>query len=436
MLDPKYIREHPEEVKEGARKKRVKVDIDLWLKLDERRKTLLSAAEQIKSRQKKLSARIPGLDSEEREKVLEKLSVLKKEFQAAQSELKEVSRRWEELLSEIPNVPSPDMPEGEDENDNLTVKTWGGVPEFDFAPKDHVQLGKELDLIDVAKAAEVSGSRFYYLKGDLVRLQFALTLFGLSVLTDEKIIAQIVEENDLNISTKPFVPLLPPVMIRKDIQKAIHRVFGDQTYAVEGENLNLVASAEHTMAPYHMNETLNEEELPKRYVGYSVAFRREAGTYGKDMGGIFRCHQFDKSEMEVFSTAETGLAEQRLIVALQEYMMQKLELPYRLQLVCTGDTGKPDYLQYDIETWFPGQNKYRETHTSDYMTDYQTRGIKSYYKTSAGERKLLHTNDATVFSGRPLAAIMENFQQADGTIIVPEVLRPFMGGQKTIRKTV
>lgn len=242
------------------------------------------------------------------------------------------------------------MPEGESDEDNVTVHEWGEKPKFDFEPKEHTILGKELDVIDVEKAAEVSGSRFYYMKGDLVLMQYALTQFAFETLGDSKIIRKVLEDKGLgHLSDKAFVPMIPPVMIRNDVQHAIHRVFGDQTYKIEKEDLNLVASAEHTIAPYHMNETLDEAVLPKRYIGISTAFRREAGTYGADMGGIFRCHQFDKTEMESFTTAETGADEQKMIVGLQEYMMQQLNIPYRLQQVCTGDTGKPDFQQFDIE---------------------------------------------------------------------------------------
>jgi len=435
MLDPKYIRENLELVKEGARKKRVKVDLDKWVDLDNQRKKLQGEFDEKKSKQNKISKEIGKANPEEREKILKGVTELKKEIQEIEKEIKKVKDEWQELLMNIPNPPSPEMPEGESDEDNITVKTWGKKPEFDFKPKEHNILGKELDIIDVEKAAEVSGSRFYYLKGDLVLMQYALTQFVFETLTNEEILKKILKDNNLeHLSSKPFIPVIPPVMVRREVQKSIHRVFGDQTYRIEDEELNLVASAEHTLAPYHMNEVLNEDELPKRYIGISTAFRREAGTYGKDMGGIFRCHQFDKSEMESFTTAENGKDEQKFIVAIQEYLMQSLEIPYRLQQVCTGDTGKPDYQQFDIEAWLPGQNAYRETHTSDYMTDYQTRGIKSFYKTKNGEKKLLHTNDATAFAGRPMVAIMENFQTKEGEIIIPKVLRKWMGNKEKITK--
>ncbi len=435
MLDPKYIIENLELVKEGARKKRVEVDIDKWVNLNNERKKIQGELDEKRAEQNKISKEIGKASEDEREKLISGVAELKKEIQKTEEKLKEVLVEWDEILMNIPNPPSPEMPEGVDDSENITVKTWGKIPKFDFEPKEHSELGKELDIIDVEKAAEVSGSRFYYMKGDLVLMQYALTQLAFETLTNEEEIKKVLKEKKLEyLSSKPFIPMIVPVMIRREVQKSIHRVFGDQTYRIEKEDLNLVASAEHALAPYYMNEVLKEEELPKRYVGISTAFRREAGTYGKDMGGIFRCHQFDKSEMESFTTAETGSDEQKLIVGLQELLMQKLEIPYRLQQVCTGDTGKPDYQQFDIEAWMPGQNQYRETHTSDYMTDYQTRGIKSFYKTKDGKKKLLHTNDATAFAGRPLVAIMENFQTKEGNIVIPKVLRKWMGNKEIIKK--
>ena len=435
MLDPKFIRDNLELIKEGARKKHVKVDIDLFVKKDDERKETQNNLDEKRAEQNIITKKIAKEEKEgQRSKTIAEVSVLKAEIQKLEKKLKPILDEWNVILMEIPNPPSPKMPEGNSDEDNVTLRTWGEIPKFDFKPKTHDVLGKELDILDTEKAAEVSGSRFYYLKGDLVLLQFALTMFAFEVLTNEEIIKKVINEKGLKLSSKPFIPMLPPVMIKNTVQTAIHRVFGDQTYKIRNEDLNLVASAEHTMAPYHMNEVLDEKDLPKRYIGYSTAFRQEAGTYGKDIKGFFRNHQFDKSEMESFTTAETGEDEQEMIVGLQEYMMQQLKIPYRVQSICTGDTGKPDYQQYDIECWLPGQGKYRETHTSDYMTDFQTRRIKSFYKTEDGKRKLLHTNDATVFAGRPMIAIMENYQTKNGEIIIPEILRKYMFGKSVIKK--
>ena len=435
MLDIKFIRENIEEVKEGIRKKKSKVDLERFLILDDERKKIQKEFEEKRAEQNIASKKIGEAQAGEREKMILEVSALKEEIQKLEQKMKPILEEWNEILMNIPNPPSPEMPEGGSDEDNVTIYEWGEKPKFSFEPKTHDVLGKDLDIIDVEKAAEVTGSRFYYLKGDMVFLQFAMTRFAFDVLTDENIIKQILKDKNLeHLSSKPFIPMLPPVMIKNEVQESIHRVFGDQTYKFEEDNLNLVASAEHTLAPYHMNEVLNEEDLPMRYIGHSTAFRREAGTYGKDMKGIFRAHQFDKTEMESFTSAETGADEQKLIIGLQEYLMQALKLPYRLQQVCTGDTGKPDYQQFDIEAWLPGQNAYRETHTSDYMTDYQTRGIKSFYKTKDGERKLLHTNDATAFAGRPLVAILEVYQKENGDIEIPEVLQKYMGGRNLITK--
>lgn len=437
MLDPKFVRDNVDLVKEAARKKRARVDIDQFVDLDDRRKLLQTKLEEKRTEQNAATKRIRDTDDAARASLIQEVAELKSEVQRLEQELKPLLAEWQAVLVAIPNIPSPKMPEGANDNDNVTIRTWGEQPTFDFIPKTHDVLGKELDILDTDKAAEVSGARFYYLKGDLVLLQFALTMFAFETLGNQEIIEHVLSEKGLRLSPKPFVPMLPPVMIKNSVQSAIHRVFGEQTYKIGDEdNLNLVASAEHTMAPYHMNETLNEEDLPRRYIGYSTAFRKEAGTYGKDMKGFFRCHQFDKSEMESFTTAETGEDEQELIVGLQEHMVQQLRIPYRVQQICTGDTGKPDYQQYDIECWLPGQGAYRETHTSDYMTDYQTRGIKSFYKTKDGSKKLLHTNDATGFAGRPMIAIMENYQTKDGEIDIPDVLRKYMGGKERITKTM
>lgn len=437
MLDPKFIRDNLGLIKEAARKKRAKVDIDLFITLDDKRRALQSELDNKRAEQNTATKNISLAQGDQRDKMIAEVSDLKAAIQKLEQDLKPVLEEWNSILMNIPNPPSPKMPEGDSDEDNVTIRTWGEIPKFDFEPKTHEVLGKELDILDTEKATEVSGSRFYYLKGDLVLLQFALTMFAFETLTNEEILKKVIKEKGLNLSSKPFIPMLPPVMIKNTVQSAIHRVFGEQTYKIkEEENLNLVASAEHTMAPYHMNEVLDEADLPKRYIGYSTAFRKEAGTYGKDMKGFFRNHQFDKSEMESFTSAETGESEQEMIVGLQEHMMQSLKIPYRVQQICTGDTGKPDYQQYDIECWLPGQGKYRETHTSDYMTDFQTRGIKSFYKTKNGEKKLLHTNDATAFAGRPMIAIMENYQTKDGEIMVPEVLRKWMGGKEKITKTL
>ncbi len=427
MLDIKFIRENPEEVKKACQNKGANIDIDFFLKIDEERRKLKNEIEKLRAERNKLSASF-----KEKENIA-KAKEIKEQLSPLEDKFKKIDEEYNKILFSIPNVTDPEMPVGKNEEDNVEVKKWGQIPEFDFQPKSHIELGKKLDIIDVEKASEISGTRFYYLKNEAVLIQFAIIQFVFEILTNRKIIDQIIKESGAKVISKVFQPILPPVMIRDKVQRSIHRVFGDQTYSLKNEELNLVASAEHTLAPYHMNETLPKEKLPLRYIGYSTAFRREAGTYGKDMGGILRTHHFDKLEMESFTDAETGKEEQKFIIAIQEYLVQQLEIPYRLVHICTGDTGNPDYDQFDIESWIPSQNKYRETHTSDYMRDYQTRGIKSYYIDEKGEKRLLHTNDATAFAiGRILIAIFENYQQKDGTIKVPKVLKKYLNGQEVI----
>ncbi len=434
MLDIKFIRENVERVKAAVEGKNKSIDIGKLLELDDERKALQSKLDDARAEQNKASAEIAKASEGDRQGMIEAVSTLKGKVQELEQQLAPVQEEFDALLYTVPNITDPAMPIGKSEEENVVIKKVGEIPSFKFEPKEHWELGKTLDILDTEKAAEVSGARFWYIKGDLVRLQFALHQFAIDTLINEEIIKEVRDSLELEyLSSKPFVPMLPPVMIRDSVQRAIHRVFGDQTYSIENEDLNLVASAEHTLAVYHMNETIAENELPKRYIGYSTAFRREAGTYGKDMKGMLRGHQFDKSEMESFTTAESGADEQRLILGLQEYMVSRLGLPYQVLQICTGDTGAPDYQQFDIECWLPGQDAYRETHTTDYMTDYQTRGIKSFYKTNNGDRKLMHTNDATAFAGRTLIAIMEIYQQEDGSIKIPEVLQKYMGGQGVIK---
>jgi seryl-tRNA synthetase len=330
----------------------------------------------------------------------------------------------------VPNVPLENVPIGVSEKENAVVREWGKKPSFDFEPKNHWQIAEERGLIDKERAAKVAGSRFAYIKGDLVRLQFALVQFGLDVLTNEEVIKKIVQDFDIKTVSKPFIPVLPPAVARTDVYIATGRLNKEeQTYKLEGDDLWLNASAEHTLAPMYLNETLSEADLPLRYVGYTTAFRREAGTYGKDVEGIIRLHQFDKLEMESFTKPEDGLNEHLLMVAIQEYLVQQLVLPYQVLEKCTADIGFPNAKGVDVEIWMPGQNKYRETHTADFISDFQARSMQTRVKKDSGT-EFVHTNDATAFAaGRMLVAIIENYQNADSSIRIPDVLQPYLGGQ-------
>lgn len=288
--------------------------------------------------------------------------------------------------------------------------------------------------MDKERAAKISGSRFVYLKGDLVRLQFALIQYVMDTLGNQEIIQKLIDENGLHISAKPFSPVLPPAMLRTEPYVASARLNAEEvTYKLDNDDLWLNASAEHTLCTMYWNETLPEDQLPIRYLGYSPSFRREAGTYGKDTEGIIRLHQFDKLEMEVFSTAETGFDEHKLLIAIQEYLVGQLKIQYQYVQKCTFDIGKPNASGVDINCWFPGQKRFIETHTADYMTDFQSRDLSTKVKRKDGSTELVHTNDATAFAlGRILAAIVENYQDRDGSIWVPEILKGYLGGREKI----
>ncbi len=415
MLDIKYIRDNQEQVRAAIKNKLAKVDLDKLLEVDEKRRELISKSETVRAEQKKVKDREHGM-------------VLKTEFKALEEQLEIIEKEFIELMLLVPNIPTEDTPVGTSDAENVVTKTVGKVPEFKFPIKSHWELGQIHDLIDKDRAAKVAGSRFAYLKGDLVRLQFAALSFAMDQLTDPKVIQKIIKDNKLNISTKPFTLVLPPYLIKTDIYKATGRLNGAEvTYKLEGDDLWINASAEHSLAPMYQGEILEEAELPIRYLGYTTAFRREAGTYGKDMEGIMRMHQFDKLEMESFTTKEDGMQEHLFLIAVQEYLMQQFELPYHVLLKSTAEIGGPNARGVDLEVWVPSQNTYRETHTADYMADFQARRLQTKVRRKDGTSEFVHTNDATALSQRPLIFILENFQQEDGSVNIPKVLQKYTG---------
>ncbi|MBX4201022.1 serine--tRNA ligase [Candidatus Parcubacteria bacterium] len=417
MLDIKFIRENPRKVKEACVKKNMDGElVEQVLELDIKKRSLMTTLENLRAKQNRF-----GRDE------IEAAQKNKLEIKTLEPDLKETEENLNVLLMQLPNIPLEGVPVGKDESGNIVSKKVGKPPVFNFEVKNHWQLAEELDLIDKDRAAKIAGSRFAYLKGPLVLLWWALMRFGVDVLTDEKTLAKIARGAKLDVSTKPFVPILPPLMIKTEPYQAMDRLEPrEERYKIEGEDLWLQGSAEHVLGTMHMNETLDEKMFPIRYVGYATSFRKEAGTYGKDMEGIIRMHQFDKLEMESLTVAENSLNEHYFMVAIQEYLMAQLGLPYQVVLKCTGDIGKPNARGIDIDVWLPGQDKYRETHTADYMTDYQARRLQTKVRRKAGP-ELVHTNDATAFSQRPLIAILENYQQKDGSIKIPKVLQKYTG---------
>ena len=431
MLDIQFIRDNPELVAEKSKQKGYEIDVQQLLGFDKERRELLQQAEDLRRQRNELTAQNKGQKPGEEQ--VKAGRELKDKLSDLEHKLGSIEKEFVELLKTVPNMPLDDVPIGASEAENQVVKTVGDKPQFDFQPQNHWQIGVAKGWIDKDRAAKVAGSRFVYLKGDLALMEFALWQFALGQLTDEKILQGIIDDNDLKVTAKPFVPVLPPAAAKKEVFEATGRLNKEeQTYKIEGEDLWLNASAEHTLAPIHLDEIIDEKEFPLRYVGYTTAFRREAGTYGKDMEGILRLHQFNKLEMECFNLADDSLQEHFFLVAVQEYLMRQLGLPYQVVNKCTADIGFPNARGVDIEVWLPGQDKYRETHTADYITDYQAQGMRTRVRRSDGSVELVHTNDATAFSERPLIAIIENFQTKDGNVVVPEVLRPFMAAKTEI----
>ena len=429
MIDIRILRDQPDLVKAAAKNKNASIsskDIDHLIQLDIERRELLVKVEDMRRERNELSDGFKKAKPSSEQLAAGKK--LKERLVALEGKFEQIESQYLALLKKVPNIPTDDVPVGKTEDENVVVKTVGELPVFEFEPKNHWQLGEIHGWIDKERASKVAGSRFAYLKGALVRLHMAVINFGMDVLMDETALALIARDAGLNASTKAFVPVLPPAMIRTEIYEATCRLNSDEvTYKLEGDDLWLNASAEHSLVPMHQGEILPEADLPVRYVGYSTSFRREAGTYGKDMEGILRLHQFDKLEMESLTTAETSLDEHLFLIAIQEYLMAQLELPYQVIMKCTADIGNANARGVDIEAWLPGQGKYRETHTADYMTDYQARRLAMRVRRQNGDVELVHTNDATALSMRPLIAILENYQQEDGSVRVPKVLVKYYG---------
>ena len=408
MIDQNLIRSNPDKVKELIARKNFKPQIiDNFLDIDNQWRQIVSELDNNRALQKELSAG----------RKIEDSKILKEKIKKLEEKERELEKQKNELLQDIPNLPFEDALVGKDEQDNKTIKEVGKKPEFDFQFKDYLEIAEKLDLIDVKKAAEVSGSRFGYLKNEAVLLEFALIDLAFKTL---------IKEN--------FSPVIPPVMIKPEVYIGMGRLSESQKeerYYLPKDNLYLVGSAEHTLGPLELNEVMAEEELPKRLLGFSSCFRREAGSYGKDTKGILRVHQFDKVEMFSFTKPQDSETELRFLVSLQEKLISSLGLPYRVVEICTGDMGFTDARQFDIETWIPSQNTYRETNSASNTTDFQARGINARYKPKNGKPQFVHMLNATAFAiGRIIIAIIENYQQKDGSILIPKVLQNYMGGEK------
>ena len=413
MLDIKFIRENPEKVQRGCEKKQVKVNIDKLLEVDKRKREVLQALEDIRAQKNQASKQIPGMkNNKEKEKIILQMRELDRNHDRINESLKNIDLKFNQLMKEIPNLPLEEVPEGKDEKENVVLRKVAEPRKFDFKPKDHLEIGEKLNLIDVKRAAKTSGTRFGFLKGQAALLEFALINFGLELLIKEG-----------------FIPVLPPVLMKPEMMEAMGYVErgGEEIYFLEKDNLFLVGTSEQIIGPMHAGEVFEENELPKRYVGFSSCFRREAGSYGKDTRGIFRVHQFDKLEMFSFTLPEKSKEEHQLMLSLEEKLMQALKIPYQIVQICAGDLGDPAAAKYDIEAWIPSQKKYRETHSTSNCTDFQARRLNIRYKDGVGRLNFVHTLNGTALAmGRIIIAILENYQQKDGTILLPEALQKYL----------
>ena len=403
MVDIKYIRENKKEFEKGIRVKGFDIDIDLILKSGEESGVLRKKIEKLNTERKGAA--------ETRD--VEKGRKVKSELDKLEAEEKLVAEKVDDLLRKLPNLPLSEVPIGKDETKNVVIKEVGNKPKFDFPAKDYIALGEKLGWIDTERAGKAIGSRFGYLLRDAVDLEFALTRFAFDVLKKEG-----------------FISVVPPVFLKPEAMRGAGYLDynEDEVYHLEKDDLYLIGTSEQAIAAMHMNEILDAKKLPIRYAGFSSCFRREAGSYGKDTKGILRVHQFDKVEMFSFTKPEDSKKEHKFLLSMEEKLMQALQIPYRVLQMCAGDLGFQAANKYDIEAWLPGQNQYRETHSTSNDTEFQSRRLSIKYKIpETGKNEFVHTLNGTAFAiGRTIIAIMENYQQADGTIKIPTVLEGYI----------
>jgi seryl-tRNA synthetase len=420
MLDIRFIREHPELVQGGAHKKHIDLNVHQLLEVDAQRRQLLAKVEGLKALRNKTSKEIPTLQDEAKQAAISRMKQVAAESKTLESDLRQVEATFEALMLQVPNVPAEEVPEGESDADNVVLRTWGDLPQFDFPPRDHVDLGELLDLIDIPRGVKIAGSRTYFLKNAGALLEQAVLQFALH-----------------HMVHKGFTPLVVPHLVKDDamVGTAYFPVGQDQAYRVPEDQVNLIGTAEVPITAYHADEILREDELPKYYVGLSSCYRREAGTYGKDTRGLYRIHQFQKVEQVVICTndPEVSSREHDHILHNAEEVLQALGLPYRVVLVCGGDLGVPQVKKYDIETWMPSRQAYGETHSASKFHDFQARRLKLRYREKGGTIRFAHTlNNTVIASPRILIPLLELHQRADGSVAIPDVLQPYMGGMQEI----
>jgi seryl-tRNA synthetase len=412
VLDVRAIRDDPDTYRAGLGRRNLAGVVDELLAADERRRSLTARVEELRAEQNRASKEIGGAEGDAKQALIAEVAKVSAELKDLEPQLEAAEAALAELLATTPNLPHASAPDGFADEDAEEIKRVGDPPSFDFEPKDHVALGEALGILDVERAVRTSGSRFVYLLGDIVFVQFALVRHAMDILAEEG-----------------FVPVIPPVLVREEAMYGTGFLpdAEGQVYTTTEDDLYLVGTAEVPLAALHMGEIVDESALPLHYAGYSTCFRREAGSYGKDLGGMFRVHQFDKVEMFAFTTPEVSWDEHERLLGIEERIIGNLEIPYRVVNIAAGDLGGPAAKKYDIEGWLPAQGRYRELTSCSNTTDYQARRMQTRMRRADGGIGTLHTLNGTATAiGRTLIAIMENHQRADGSVGLPEKLHPYL----------
>ncbi len=411
MLDISYIRENPKKVEQGAKNKGINIDVKEILDIDEKRRKNLAQLENLRAEKNKATKEI-SQNKENKSKLISEMKKVDEKADKLKEKQKKLDKKFTELMYKVPNIPFNTVPVGKDDTENVVLRKEGEKTRFDFKNKDYLEIAEKLDLIDVKRAAKVAGSRFAYLKKEAVLLEFALVNLVFDMVRKEG-----------------FVPVLPPVLVKPEMMWGMGYIDSkedaDETYYLEKDDLFLVATSEQSIGPMHKDEVL--ENFPKRYVAFSTCFREEAGSYGKDTRGILRVHQFDKLEMFSFVKPEESKKEHEFLLSLEEKLMKLLGIPYQVINICTGDLGRPAAAKYDIEAWMPSEGRYRETHSTSNCTDFQSRRLNIKYRNQNNKLEFVHTLNGTALAiGRIIIAILENYQQKDGSIKVPEALHKYL----------
>jgi len=418
MLDLKYIRDNVKAVEENCKNRGVEADVGLVVELADRRSALIQESNELKQRQNQLARNI-GRERDEgaRASLIEESRAMKERLPSKEAELHEVEERLREEQLKIPNMTHPDSPIGKDDTENVEIRRWGEIPDFPFEPKDHVELGDALGIIDFDAGAKTTGSKFYFLRGDAVLLELGLIRYALDIIMEggyQPTITPDLARDQMLVGTG-FIPRGPETQI----------------YSVEDSDLSMIATAEITLAGQHTDDIIEERDLPLRYAGLSHCFRTEAGSHGRASRGLYRVHQFTKVEMFAFTTPEGSEEIHDEMVEIEERIFQGLGLPYRVVDICTGDLGGAAYRKYDLEAWMPGRNEFGEVTSTSNTTDYQSRRLAIRYRKEGGRPQLLHTlNGTAIAMSRALVSLLEIYQQQDGSVMLPEALVPYVGKER------